>query len=82
MNDMYLKRSNTTCSSVETQEQQVSYMSFPHKYWYEPVQMEFFHEREKMVEPNQPVVTLRRKMKKRKRKKFSLAGMETVVVEM
>jgi len=44
--------------------------------------MEFFHEKEKMVEPNLQEVTLRRKMKKRKRKKFSLAGMETVVVEM
>ena len=42
--------------------------------------MEFFHEKEKMVEPNLQEVTLRRKMKKRKRS--SLAGMETVVVEM
>ena len=44
--------------------------------------MEFFHEKAKMVEPNLQEVTLRRKMKKRKRKRFSLAGMETVVVEM
>ena len=45
--------------------------------------MEFFHEKEKMVEPNLQEATLRRKMKKkRKRKKFSLAGKETVVVEM
>ena len=57
-------------------------MPSPHKDRYEPVQVEFPHEKEKMAEPNLQEVTLRRKMKKRKKKKFSLAGMETVVVEM
>ncbi len=57
-------------------------MSFPRTDRYGPVQIEFFHEKEKMVEPNLQEVTLRRKMKKRKRKKSSLAGKVTVVVEM
>ena len=55
-------------------------MPFPHKDRYESDQKEFFHEKEKMVEPSLQEVTTRRKMKKRKRS--SLAGMETVVVEM
>ena len=44
--------------------------------------MEFFHEKEKMVEPNLQEVTLKRKLKKRKRKRSLLAGKVTVVVEM
>ena len=44
--------------------------------------MEFFYEKEKMAEPNPQEVTLKRKPKKRKRKKSSLAGKVTVVVEM
>ena len=54
-------------------------MPFPHKHRYESDQKEFFLE-EETVEPNPQKMTTRRKMKKRKRS--SLVGMETVVVEM